>query len=95
MKKNNWSLALLVGLISATVALLFAPKSGKELRQDLKEKTNETKDSVKTGTQNLKNDFKESYFEAEQEVEIELAHLDKRQRELRETISSIEKELKH
>lgn len=95
MKKNNWSLALLVGLISATVALLFAPKSGKELRQDLKEKANETKDSVKTGTQNLKNDFKESYFEAEQEVEIELAHLDKRQRELRETISSIEKELKH
>lgn len=95
MKKNNWSLALLIGLISAAIALLFAPKSGKELRRDLKNKANETKDSVKSGTENLKNDFRESYFEAEKEVEIELAHLDQRQRELRNTISSIEKELKH
>lgn len=93
MKKNNWPLIILVGLVSAGVALLFAPKSGKELRKDIQDKANETKDSVKTGADNLKNDFKEAYFEAEQEVEIELAHLDERQRELRETISSIEQEL--
>lgn len=95
MKKNNWPLIFLVSLISAGVALLFAPKSGKELRKDLQNKANETKDSVKTGADNLKSDFKDAYFEAEKEVEIELAHLDERQRELRETISSIEKELDH
>lgn len=95
MKKNNWPLIILAGLISAGVALLFAPKSGKELRKDIQDKANETKDSVKTSADNLKNDFKEAYFEAEQEVEIELAHLDERQRELRETISSIEQELNH
>jgi len=95
MKKNNWPLIILASLISAGVALLFAPKSGKELRKDLQNKANETKNSVKTGADNLKNDFKDAYFEAEKEVEIELAHLDERQRELRETISSIEKELEH
>lgn len=95
MKKNNWPLITLVGLISAGFALLFAPKSGKELRKDIQNKANKTKDSVKNSADNLKNDFKEAYLEAEQEVEIELAHLDERQRELRETISSIEQELNH
>jgi len=95
MKKNNWPLIILMSLFSAGIALLFAPKSGKELRKDLQNKANETKDSVKTSTNNLKEDFKEAYFEAEKEVETELAHLDERQRELRQTISSIEKELNH
>lgn len=95
MKKNNWPLILFVSLISAGIALLFAPKSGKELRKDLQNKANKTKDSVKTSTNNLKEDFKEAYFEAEKEVENELAHLDERQRELQQTISSIEKELEH
>lgn len=93
MRKNNWTLTILVGLLSAGLALLFAPKSGKELRKDIQDKANQTKDNVKTSTNNLKQDFKDSYFEAEKEVELELAHLDERQRELRETISSIEKEL--
>ena len=94
MKKNNWSLIFLAGLVSATIALLFAPKSGKELRNEIKNKAMDTKDSIQTGTQNFKQDFKDSYFEAEKEIEMELAHLDARQRELRETIDSIAKELK-
>ena len=93
MKKNNIGLILLSGAVSAAVALLFAPKSGKELREDIKEKSLETKDSLQTGKDHLVDDFKQSYFEASQEVEIELAHLDKRQRELNQTIASIEKDL--
>ena len=95
MRRNNWPLVILVGLFSAGLALLFAPKSGKELRNDIQNKANQTKDNVKTSADNLKQDFKDSYFEAEKEVELELAHLDQRQRELRETISSIEEELNH
>ncbi len=42
--ENNFSSGMLMGLfvggaLGATLALLFAPKSGKELRQDIKSKT--------------------------------------------------------
>ncbi len=95
MKKNNWSLIFLASIISAAVALLFAPKPGKELRDELKNKAMNTKDSFQEGANNLKHDFQEAYLEAEKEVELELANLDARQRELRETIESIENELKN
>ena len=95
MKKSNWPLIILSGAVSAVVALLFAPKSGKELRSDIKKKATETKYSMQTGKDHLVSDFKQSYFEAADEVEKELAHLDDRQRELNETITSIEQDLKH
>lgn len=95
MKKNNWGLTLLVGVVSAGVALLFAPKSGKELRDDIKNKTLETKDSIQDSAEHLKEDFKQSYFEAAEEVENELLALDERQRELNETIASIEEDLRN
>lgn len=95
MKKNNWSLTLLVGIVAAGVAILFAPKSGKELRDDIKNKSLDTKDSVQDSVQNLKHDFKQSYFEAAEEVENELLALDKRQRELNATIASIEDDLRN
>ena len=95
MKKSNWSLIILAGTVSAVVALLFAPKSGKELRSDIKEKASETKDSMQSGKEHLVSDFKQSYFEAADEVEKELIHLDDRQRELNETITSIEQDLKY
>lgn len=95
MRKNNWGLILLTGVVSAAVALLFAPKSGKELREEIKQKSLETKDSVRTGKDYLVDDFKQSYFEAANEVETELAHLDDRQRDLNATIASIEKDLRH
>lgn len=93
MKKNNWSIIIIVGVVSALVAILFAPKSGKKMRDDLKEKAKDTKDSVQKGTENLVDDFKDSYFEAVDEVEKELDLLSDRQSDLRETISSIENEL--
>lgn len=95
MRKNNWPLVIFVGVFSAILALLFAPKSGKALRKDIKKKAQDTKDSVQKESKNLKNDFKESYFEATGEVEQEMAHLDQRQQELNETISSIENDLRN
>lgn len=94
MKKTNWSIVLLASALSAIIALLFAPKSGEELRKELKNKAGDTKDSIQTGKDHLVDDFKQSYFEAAEEVELELAHLDKRQRELNETITSIESDLR-
>ncbi len=94
MKKINWNIVVLAAALSATVTLLFAPKSGEEVRKELKHKAEDTKDSIKTGKDHLVADFKQSYFEAAEEVETELAHLDQRQRELNETITSIENELR-
>ena len=95
MKKNNWGLTLFVGVVAAGVALLFTPKSGKELRDDIKSQSLKTKDSIQDSAQNLKQDFKQSYFEASEEVEKELLTLDKRQRELNATITSIEDDLRN
>lgn len=95
MKKNNLLVVLLTAAVSAIVALLFAPKSGEELRKDIKEKALETRDSVQTGKDHLIDDFKQSYFEASDEVERELAHLDDRQRKLNQTISTIEQDLQN
>lgn len=93
MKKNNWFVFIVVALLSAGVALLVAPTSGKKMRRDIKKKAMNAKVSVQTGTENLVDDFKTSYFEAVDEVDEELAALDKRQQQLRQTISSIESEL--
>ena len=95
MKKNNWGLTLFVGVVAAGAALLFAPKSGKELRDDIKSQSLKTKDSIQDSAHNLKQDFKQSYFEASEEVEKELLTLDKRQRELNATITSIEDDLRN
>lgn len=82
-----------VGVVSASVALLFAPKSGKLLRADIKAKGLEVKDTFNDSKDNLVGDFKEAYFEAERDVERELEIMDNRQRQLRDTINSIESDL--
>ena len=95
MKKTNWGLTLFVGIVSASAALLFAPKSGKELREDIKQKSFDTKNAIQDSASNLKDDFKSSYFEASEEVENELLSLEQRQRELNATIHSIEEDLRN
>lgn len=84
---------VIVGAVSAGIALLFAPKSGKLLREDIKAKGIEAKDIFNESKDNLVSDFKQSYSEAERDVELELEIMDNRQRELRETIHSIENDL--
>lgn len=43
-----WKAAFIGGAIGAAAALLFAPKPGRELRRELKEKADEAYSSVKT-----------------------------------------------
>lgn len=94
MKKNNFSIFLCTAIVTAAVTMLFTPKSGKELRDEIKKKTNKTKESIQHSAHNLKQDFKDSYFEAAEEIEKERIALSKRQRELSETITAIENDLR-
>lgn len=95
IKNKNGLLYLLIALISAGIALLFAPNSGKVTRKKLKFQARDMKDSIDTSKDNLVKDFKNSYFEAVDEIDREYSLLNKKQEELNETISSIENELTH
>jgi len=75
-RDNDLGKGLLIGFISGSVigsiiALLYAPKSGKELRQDLKEKTDELMEeaegylaNAKERATDLMNDGKKKIREA-------------------------------
>lgn len=93
-KKNNFCIFLWSALITAGLTVLFTPKSGKEFRNDIKRTAEGTRDKAQESANNLKQDFKESYFEAAEEVEKERIALSKRQRELSRTIESIENDLR-
>lgn len=95
MKNKNGIVYLLIALISAGIALLFAPNSGKNTRKKLKLQAKDMKKSIDTSKENLVKDFKSSYFEAVDEVDKEYELLSARQKELNKTISSIEDELIH
>ena len=93
MKKKNAFFYLLTAIISAIVAILFAPNSGKVTRKKLKFQAKDMKNSINTAKENLILDFKNSYFEAVDEVDKEYELLNERQEQLKQTISSIESEL--
>lgn len=59
---------MLLGIVSAAATALFTPKTGKELRSDLKEKTKDMIEIGKEKAENLVEDAKESYHEAEKEM---------------------------
>lgn len=92
--KSNFSVFLCTALATAGLTMLFTPKSGKQVRNDIKRAAKDTQENVKENTQNLKQDFKQSYFEAAEEVEKERIALSKRQRELSQTIDAIENDLR-
>ena len=95
MKKKNGFIYIIIALFSAGFALLFAPNTGKVTRQKIKFQATDFKNSLGTSKDNLIKDFKNSYFEAVDEVDKEYALLNQRQEQLNETISSIENELTH
>jgi gas vesicle protein len=68
MNKDNASgfvIGLLAGaIIGGAVALLYAPKSGKETRQLIKDKTTEVVDTVKEETSEVIDTVKEAVSEA-------------------------------
>lgn len=90
MGKNNFGTTLLVGIAAAATALLFAPKSGKDLRNELKEQGLQYKDMAKDKADNLANEFKRTYHEVEEEMNY--ANPDP---ELTEIIEDIETDLYH
>lgn len=90
MGKSNFGTSLLVGLAAAATALLFAPKSGKELRNDLKDQGMQYKDKAKDKAEELTKEFKKTYHEVEEEMNY--ANPDP---ELTETIEDIETDLYH
>ncbi|WP_027108158.1 YtxH domain-containing protein [Lacticigenium naphthae] len=86
MPKVSLSKALLLSVVSAGAALLFTPKSGKELRQDLKDEGVRMKDEGNQKVRELMDDVKSSIHEVDQEMGY-------KQDELARTISEIEKDL--
>lgn len=90
MRNNNFGKTLVVGLAAAATALLFAPKSGKELRVDLKDHGLVVKDKAMTKANKLADEFKQTYHEVEEEMDY--ANPDP---ELEETIADIETDLYH
>lgn len=93
MPKVSYTKAVLMSAAAAFTALLFAPKSGKEFRKDLKDEAVRMKDSGSEKASELVDDFKASYMEAERELESEQAKLDAKQARLSQTIEEIEKDL--
>lgn len=61
---------LLVGGASAGIALLFAPKSGKELRGDLKDSADDLAKTGKVALDNLSEDIKTSIKEVQEKETV-------------------------
>jgi gas vesicle protein len=71
---NNLSKGLLIGfltgsIVGAAVALLYAPKSGKELRQDIKVKADDFKDEAEKFVENAKEKAKATINEGKKKAE--------------------------
>lgn len=74
MKKNGFGKFLCGALVGTGLGILFAPKSGKETRADLKKKIDDVLEKAKT----IKiDDVKDSIVKKVNELEKELKELDK------------------
>lgn len=65
---NSFTRTLFVGAAAAVTALLLAPKSGKELRQDIKTQANDLKDQAMDQVNSFADEVKQSYKEVEEEI---------------------------
>ena len=73
-KKNGFGKFLTGALLGAGIGMLFAPKCGKELRKDLKDKFDELINKAK----DINIDEVKEYIENKvEEIQMELADLDK------------------
>ncbi|MEG0267650.1 MAG: YtxH domain-containing protein [Carnobacterium sp.] len=86
MSKNNFMGTLFVGAAAAITALLFAPKSGKELRSDLKEEALSMKNQAMDKVNELADEVKVAYQEVEEEIYYD-------NDDLADTIENIENDL--
>ncbi|MGB3160062.1 YtxH domain-containing protein [Carnobacterium sp.] len=86
MSKNNFMGTLFVGAAAAITALLFAPKSGRELRNDLKEEALSMKNQAMDKVNELADEVKVAYQEVEEEIYYDNENL-------ADTIASMEDDL--
>lgn len=86
MSKNNYMSTLFVGAAAAITALLFAPKSGKELRNDIKEEALTMKDQAMDKVNELADEVKVAYQEVEEEIYYD-------DQDLSDTVQSIKDDL--
>jgi gas vesicle protein len=86
MSKNNFMSTLFVGAAAAITALLFAPKSGKELRNDIKEEALSMKDQTMDKVNELADEVKVAYQEVEEEIYYD-------DQDLTDTVQSIKDDL--
>lgn len=93
MPKVKLSKTILLTVGSALGALLFAPKSGKELRKDIRREAEKQLDDAKVYATNLKEDVKASYNESKLQAEHERQMMKEQEAELARTIAEIEHEL--
>ncbi|HEX8390602.1 MAG TPA: YtxH domain-containing protein [Candidatus Saccharimonadales bacterium] len=68
MARNKFSVAVLAGLIGAALGVLFAPRSGKETREDLKRRADEAKKTGDHTTARMKDTLRESAAEVKETV---------------------------
>lgn len=86
MSKNNFMSTLFVGAAAAVTALLFAPKSGKELRNDIKEEALSMKNQTMDKVNELADEVKVAYQEVEEEIYYD-------DQDLSDTVQSIKNDL--
>lgn len=86
MSKNNFMGTLFVGAAAAITALLLAPKSGRELRNDLKEEALSMKNQAMDKVNELADEVKVAYQEVEEEIYYDNENL-------ADTIASMEDDL--
>lgn len=93
MPKLNLTSSLFLAAGAAIGALLFAPKSGEELRKDLKKEADRLSEQARQVADDFKEDLNDAYHQAKSEVAEDKLALEQKKEELGYTVREIEREL--
>lgn len=93
MPKLNLTSSLFLAAGAAIGALLFAPKSGEELRKDLKKEADRLSEQARQVADDFKEDLNDAYHQAKSEVAEDKLALEQKKEELGHTVREIEREL--
>ncbi|MHC1736603.1 MAG: YtxH domain-containing protein [Ignavibacteriaceae bacterium] len=99
-RENNLSKGLLIGfltggIVGAAIALLYAPKSGKELRQDIKVKADELRDDAEKYIDSAKDKAVDLYNEGKKKSEKLVADAKVKADELIKDAEKVYSDAKH
>ena len=90
MPKLNLTSSLFLAAGAAIGALLFAPKSGEELRKDLKKEADRLSEQARQVADDFKEDLNDAYHQAKSEVAEDKLALEQKKEELGHTVREIE-----